>query len=93
MATLIQYYFQLGVEDNGVPTGLSQEEMQQSMATLQKMAQKLGADVTVLREREGVGGKVAEVLLRRFHMHLLRPCNYIAVDTLRKIFLRSESLL
>jgi len=59
----------LGVEDSGVPTGLSVEEMKQSMDTLCKMTQKLDADMTVLRERDGVGGKVAEVLIRRYHVN------------------------
>eukprot|EP01111_Echinosteliopsis_oligospora_P012342 TRINITY_DN4203_c0_g3_i2.p1 TRINITY_DN4203_c0_g3~~TRINITY_DN4203_c0_g3_i2.p1 ORF type:complete len:217 (+),score=63.47 TRINITY_DN4203_c0_g3_i2:136-786(+) len=58
--------YEVGVEDNGVPTGLKEEELQQSIATLQLMAQKLEADLTILRERDGVEGKVAEVLIRRY---------------------------
>lgn len=48
-----------------VPQGLGDEELKKSLETLQKMASSLNADMTVLRERDGVGGKVAEVLIRR----------------------------
>jgi GTPase len=48
-----------------VPQGLGEEEMRKSIETLQKMANNLNADMTVLRERDGVEGKVAEVLIRR----------------------------
>ena len=40
--------------------------MRKSIETLLKMATNLGADMTVLRERDGVEGKVAEVLIRRY---------------------------
>lgn len=48
-----------------VPQGLGEEELKKSIETLQKMANSLSADMTVLRERDGVEGKVAEVLVRR----------------------------
>ncbi|XP_063231438.1 GTP-binding protein 2 [Bacillus rossius redtenbacheri] len=62
--------YAIGVEDNGVLAGLSDYEMTASMQTLQQMAFKLGATITVLRERvvngeNGNGRKVAEVLVRK----------------------------
>lgn len=53
-----------------VPQGLGEEEMQKSIETLKKMAESLNADLTVLRERDGVEGKVAEVLIRRLVLYL-----------------------
>lgn len=55
-----------GVEDNGVPTGLSAEDLEKSLSTLDRMGKELSADVSVIRTREGVEGKVAEVLVRRY---------------------------
>lgn len=62
--------YEIGVEDNGVLTGLTECEMTASLQTLQQMAYKLGATTTVLRERlvdsdNGNSRKVAEVLVRK----------------------------
>jgi GTPase len=56
--------YEIGVEDGGVPAGLSDAELAKSLATLRRMAEELHADVSVLRERQGISGKVAEVLVR-----------------------------
>ncbi|XP_075894348.1 GTP-binding protein 2 isoform X2 [Nelusetta ayraudi] len=62
--------YQIGVEDNGMLVGLSEEDMRASLKTLYKMAEKVGADITVLREQEvdydaDVPLKIAEVLIRK----------------------------
>ncbi|MBN3324104.1 GTPB2 protein, partial [Atractosteus spatula] len=62
--------YQIGVEDNGLLVGLSEEDMRASLKTLRRMAEKVGADITVLREREvdydsDVPRKIAEVLVRK----------------------------
>ncbi|XP_048842871.1 GTP-binding protein 2-like isoform X2 [Brienomyrus brachyistius] len=62
--------YQIGVEDNGMLVGLSDEDLKASLKTLRRMAEKVGADITVLREREvdygyDVSKKIAEVLVRR----------------------------
>jgi GTPase len=72
-------FYEIGVEDDGTPSGLSEEDMKKSLATLEKMAKELNADCTckyfslvfnqhlsVLRMRDGMQGKVAEVLVRRY---------------------------
>lgn len=41
----------IGVEDNGRLAGLSKEEMKASLKTLKDMASRLGATISVLRER------------------------------------------
>ncbi|KAJ6664753.1 hypothetical protein lerEdw1_006326 [Lerista edwardsae] len=62
--------YQIGVEDNGLLVGLSEEEMRASLKTLRRMAEKVGADITVLREREvdydsDIPRKITEVLVRK----------------------------
>ncbi|KAL4640786.1 GTP-binding protein 2 isoform X1 [Arapaima gigas] len=62
--------YQIGVEDNGLLVGLSEEDMKASLKTLRRMAEKVGADITILREREveydsDVPRKIAEVLVRK----------------------------
>ncbi|KAJ8002395.1 hypothetical protein DPEC_G00179690 [Dallia pectoralis] len=63
--------YQIGVEDNGLLVGLSEGEMRASLKTLRRMAEKVGADITLLREREVDYDlernckKIAEVLVRK----------------------------
>jgi GTPase len=38
--------YEIGVEDDGVPTGLSENDLNQSIATLEKMAKTINADVS-----------------------------------------------
>ncbi|XP_056291868.1 GTP-binding protein 2-like [Pseudoliparis swirei] len=62
--------YQIGVEDNGMLAGLSEEDLRTSLNTLHKLAEKVGAEITVLREREvdddsDVPRKIAEVLIRK----------------------------
>ena len=52
-------YYRIGVEDNGRPTGLSKEDMFESLRTNCKIAQRLKTDVIVLRMTQGIKGKVA----------------------------------
>lgn len=44
--------YEIGVEDKGLLVGLSEEEVNASMHTLYLMADKLGASLTILRERQ-----------------------------------------
>nr|XP_055074821.1 GTP-binding protein 2b [Misgurnus anguillicaudatus] len=61
--------YQIGVEDNGLLVGLTEEDMKASLKTLRRMAEKVGADITLLREREvdcdHARRKIAEVLVRK----------------------------
>jgi len=58
--------YEIGVEDDGVPAGLSEDDLAASIHTLERMAKQLSADVSVIRKRDGESGKVAEVLVRRY---------------------------
>ncbi|XP_078061535.1 GTP-binding protein 2-like isoform X2 [Mustelus asterias] len=62
--------YQIGVEDNGLLVGLSDDELRASLKTLRKMAEKVGADITILRERNveydmDSPRRIAEVLIRK----------------------------
>lgn len=58
--------YQIGVEDNGVLTGLPLKEMKDSLQTLEQMAIKLDATTTIIRNRCLDNGKhVCEVLVRK----------------------------
>ena len=63
--------YEIGVEDNGMFVGLTREELDSSLKTLNVMASKLGAHTASLRrndlENNGIvpARQVAEVLVRR----------------------------
>ncbi|XP_059096502.1 GTP-binding protein 2-like isoform X2 [Tigriopus californicus] len=61
--------YEIGVEDNGLMTGLSEEDLTSSLDTLREMARRLGATINVLREKvtttEHGLRTVAEVLVRK----------------------------
>lgn len=63
--------YNIGVEDNGIMTGLSDEDMCFSLDTLQEMARRLEATVQVLRQRRipctetSPERIVAEILVRK----------------------------
>lgn len=58
--------YELGVEDDGRLAGLPAEELSESIATLQRMASRLGASAQVIRERHLPNTlKVVEMLVRR----------------------------
>ncbi|CAH3165580.1 unnamed protein product [Porites evermanni] len=63
--------YEIGVEDNGMFVGLTREELDSSLNTLNVMASKLGAHTTLLRRHvvESTGSsfarEVAEVFVRR----------------------------
>lgn len=64
--------YEIGVEDNGMFVGLTREELDSSLSTLNVMASKLGAHTTLLRRHvvENIingppSRQVAEVLVRR----------------------------
>nr|CAB3250080.1 GTP-binding protein 2 [Phallusia mammillata] len=63
--------YKIGVEDNGICSGLTDSELESTMNTLKSMSEKIGADLTTLRKREvnsealGIRKQVAEILVRK----------------------------
>jgi elongation factor 1-alpha len=60
-----QAFYQIGVEDNGNPLGLNNEEMKESLGTLFFMARNLNAQLMVTKVKKGYEGEIAEVKVRR----------------------------
>nr|KAG5704212.1 hypothetical protein BaRGS_012500 [Batillaria attramentaria] len=64
--------YEIGVEDNGILTGLTNADLQASLSTLEKMAHRLGASLSVLREKyvepeeyDGASRRALEILVRK----------------------------
>ncbi|XP_078482135.1 GTP-binding protein 1-like [Ciona intestinalis] len=57
--------YTIGESDTSDEGGLSEEELQASLATLKSLAETLNCDCTLLRERSADQGKVEEYLIRR----------------------------
>jgi len=67
--------YKVGVEDNGNPFGISEEDMTESIANLEKMAEVVGCNMTVLRLLRGkqASSLIAEVMMRRSHRQSVNP--------------------
>ena len=59
------YTFMYSIMTEGDSPGLTDEDMQASIATLQSMAASLSAECVQLRQRSVEGGIVSEFLVRR----------------------------
>ena len=60
--------YEIGVQDDGTIEGLEEDQLQQSLRTLQRMAVEAGAHTQLLRRRPGCRDKqltAAELLVRR----------------------------
>ena len=65
--------YEIGVEDDGNPLGLSPEDLEESLINLKRMADSVGCDMTVQQFLEGEVGVTARVLLRRTERLLIAP--------------------
>jgi GTPase len=58
--------YELGVGDDGRLIGMTENEAEKSLSTMREMAKSLSATISVVREREVIGGrKVIEVMVRK----------------------------
>jgi GTPase len=58
-------FYQIGVEDNGNPLGLPQEELEVSVDTVKKVVEKLNATATVIKLYKGKMGLIAEIMVKQ----------------------------
>jgi GTPase len=65
--------YQIGVEDDGNPLGITPAEMEASLGTLRHMAEVVGCSMAVSQLFAGKIGLTAEVLLRRRQRLALSP--------------------
>ena len=56
-------FYEIGLEDNGNPLGLSEEELKQSLDTLYLMSQEIGAQMNIMNFFEGKAGLIAEIMI------------------------------
>lgn len=57
--------YEIGVTDEGEIVGLKSVDKEESLVTLSRAAEKIGAKSTLIREVDGKAGKALEVLIRR----------------------------
>jgi GTPase len=65
--------YEIGVEDDGNPLGLSSEDLEESLSNLKRMADTVGCYMTVQQFLKGEVGITAKVLLRRTERLLVTP--------------------
>lgn len=58
-------FYELGVSDEGEPVGLPDWELKNSLHVLERIAESVGAKMSLIRTGKAKHGKLAEVLLRR----------------------------
>lgn len=71
--------YHIGVEDDGHPLGLTEQEMQESLLTLQYMAEKADCEMIVKQLFAGEQGITAEVLMRRRERFLTLDAHQLTV--------------
>lgn len=60
-----QCIYQIGVEENGIPVGLSEEELKISIASLTEIAESISAKISCFNFFKGKQGTVAELLIKQ----------------------------
>jgi elongation factor 1-alpha len=58
-------FYEIGLEDNGNPLGLNEEELKQSIDTIYLMTQEIGAQMDIMNFFEGKQGLIAEVMITK----------------------------
>lgn len=58
-------FYELGLTDDGVPLGLTEEEASESLKVMEEVAERLGAKFIVVRRERASRGYVYELLIRR----------------------------
>ena len=58
-------FYELGITDDGIPVGLTDEEASESLAIIEKITERLGAKFMIVRKEKASRGYVYELLIRR----------------------------
>ncbi len=67
--------YELGVTDDGEPLGLNERDLNESLVSLEKIAELVNAKCSVMRLFTGRKGKIAEILIRRKPYEVDFPIN------------------
>ena len=54
-------YYWIGLRDNGIPTGISYDEMEETLWNLYKMSGELGATISLVDVKIGLKGQIAHI--------------------------------
>lgn len=57
-------YYKIGIEDNGNPVGLSEEDLKLSLDVLEEIAERLNATPSVMSIGKGKMGFIAEIIVK-----------------------------
>jgi elongation factor 1-alpha len=57
-------FYEIGLEDNGNPLGLRDEELKQSLDTLYELTIEIGAQMHIMNYFEGKEGLIAEIMIK-----------------------------
>lgn len=60
-STALKAVYEIGVSDDGIPTGLPDDALRYSLQVLHKMARTIGCSMRLCHVRRGVRGKTATV--------------------------------
>ncbi|MCS7103741.1 MAG: GTP-binding protein, partial [Candidatus Korarchaeum sp.] len=58
-------FYELGLTDDGVPLGLTEEEASESLKVMEEITERLGAKFIIVRKERASRGYVYELLIRR----------------------------
>lgn len=58
-------FYEIGVEDNGNPRGITKEDLEDSLKVLLLITQKLGAEMIIMNYRDGKCGLIGEIMITK----------------------------
>ena len=58
-------FYELGISDEGLPVGLTEEEAKRSLEAMDMIVESLGARYMIVRKEKGSRGDIYELLIRR----------------------------
>lgn len=58
-------FYEIGVEDNGNPRGITKEDLEESLKVLYLITQKLGAEMIIMNYRDGKCGLIGEIMITK----------------------------
>jgi GTPase len=58
-------FYMIGIQDDGTPTGLSPEDLDSSLQTLERMAEEVKAKLVIVKRGKGISGEIAEVMVSK----------------------------
>eukprot|EP00474_Spongospora_subterranea_P001419 CRZ01877.1 hypothetical protein [Spongospora subterranea] len=67
-----QAIYEIGIRDNGEPTGLNNSELKSSICTIHLLSSILSCDCFLVHVRRGISGKTAQLLIRRTSREQIR---------------------